>query len=614
MSYNLIIYFSVSKEDMNLKFLWVNAKTIPFKGILFLEPVDELILEEDNSEKVEKFFYTLESLNKKGLYALGFITYEVGYLLEKRLRPLFKPLELPLAHFIFFKKQEKIEIPPLKENPYFKITSFKLNLTKDEYKEAIFKIKDYIAKGDTYQVNFTTKFSFSLKGNPWELFQWLLFSQRCEYACYFSTPSYILLSLSPELFIKKYKNTLISSPMKGTIKRAFTLKEDLFQREVLRIDSKSQAENIMIVDLIRNDLGRICERGSVWVKELFKIKSYPTLHQMISTISGTLEKGSLFEIFKALFPCGSVTGAPKIRTMEIIHELEKEPRSVYTGAIGFITPKGDFLFNVAIRTALLFPFKKEDSYKCELGVGAGIVWDSSPQKEYFETKLKANFFFKPISYFYLFETFKWLRNKENPLLFLHYKRLLNSAKYFQFNIPRELKNFETFIEYLKENLSFYYKDPLRVKLLLSPEGNIKLEVTQISSLSWEKPLIVGLIKRKSSPMVYHFHKTTLREEYDTARELLQKLGLKEILFYNEREELLEGTISNLFWKRSRIYYTPPLSLGLLPGVLRERLLREKKAVERIITLRDLRKKEGCLYIGNSLRGLGKVDKYIIIEN
>ncbi|MFN3921860.1 MAG: aminodeoxychorismate synthase component I, partial [Caldimicrobium sp.] len=391
---------------MPSNFLWVEASSLPFKVLSFYEPVEELILPLDAIGKVKAFFQALEYLTKKGLYALGFITYEAGYLLEQRLTPLYRAPTLPLAHFLLFKKVKKEILFPQKKSIKFKISSTKFNITKEEYKEAIHKIKDYIAKGDTYQVNYTTKFHFLFQGDPWDLFYVLLFSQRCEYACYLPFPEYTVLSLSPELFLKKRKKKLLSSPMKGTLRRGYTYKEDLLFKRALKEDLKSQAENIMIVDLIRNDLGRVCEKGSVWVKNLFQINTYPTLHQMISSVSGTLENASLFEVFKALFPCGSVTGAPKIRTMEIIRELEKEPRNVYTGSTGFITPKGDFIFNVAIRTALLYPEGK-NKYRGELGVGAGIVWDSTPEKEYAETKLKANFFFNPLPYFFLFETFRW---------------------------------------------------------------------------------------------------------------------------------------------------------------------------------------------------------------
>lgn len=598
---------------MEYNYLWINATSIPYKAFLFFEPTEELILEGRDEESIREYFNRLQRLTQRGYYALGFIAYEMGYLLERKLYPLFIPPKVPLAHFILFKRLEKRNVFPSKVFPKIKIYEASLSISEEEYKRAINQIKEYIARGDTYQVNYTTKFYFLFQGIPWELFFSLLFSQRCSYACFFNTSNYYLLSLSPELFLKRRGPVITSSPMKGTIKRGYSLKEDMAQKEFLRGDVKSMAENVMIVDLIRNDLGKICESGSIWAKELFKIKSYPTLHQMISTLCGALEKETLFEVFKALFPCGSVTGAPKIRTMEIIRELEKEPRNVYTGAIGFVTPKGDFLFNVAIRSALLFP-KEKNLYQGELGVGAGIVWDSTPVKEYEETKLKGKFFFSPFPYFCLFETFKWEKGKGNILLHLHYKRLKTSASYFKFKLPFELKNFNSFKKFVEAKLKDYEKELLRVKLILTPEGEIKVEAIPFHhQFSPEQSLRIGLIKRKTPINVFHFHKTTFREEYDAARHLACDKGLDEIIFYNEKGELLEGTITNVFWKKGHLFYTPPLSLGILPGILRESLLREKKALEKVITLEDLFKGEGCFYVGNSLRGLGKVESYIIIE-
>ncbi len=591
-----------------MEYLFVNSKSLPFEGFLFLEPEEEILLSTENPSDIPLFFEKIENLVRKGLYALGFFSYELGYLLEKRLFPYYRKPDIPLAHFVFFKKRRTSKFYPLKNlSPFNKIFSKTLNMEKEEYLKALSKIKNYIAEGDTYQVNFTVKFKFFFEGDPFELFQTILFSQRCEYACFFPAKDYIILSFSPELFIKKMKNEILSSPMKGTERRAPLLNLDNSLKASFRRDIKTRAENIMIVDLIRNDLGRISLPGSVWVTELFKIKTYPTLHQMISTIRGTLERNTtLFEIFKALFPCGSVTGAPKIRTMEIIRELEKEPRNVYTGAIGFITPKGDFLFNVAIRTVLLKSISK-NLYQGELGVGAGIVWDSLPEKEFEETKLKANFFFYPLPYFELFETFLW--NPENPRLKLHYKRLLNSSRFFRFSIPKALKTYESFINFLKETFE-EEKHPLRVKLILSPEGEIRIESNPCEFLSWGENLRVGLVKRKFPKNILHFHKTTYREEYDYYREKAKELGLVEILFYNEENFLLEGTISNIFLKVENIFLTPPLELGILPGVLREEMLNKGLAKEYPLKIEDL--KRGELYIGNSLRGLGYVKDWVII--
>lgn len=588
-------------------FLWVSAKKIPYEGYFFLEPEDEILLQANASlEEIEEFFKILQSKVKKGFYALGFLTYELGYLFEKRLLPLFRKSDLPLAHFVLFKTMQKKLLFPMEGTPLYKIESLIFDLTFEEYLQAIQKIKKYIASGDTYQVNFTAKFKFTFQGDPWELFWALLFSQRCEYACFFRTPSYTLLSLSPELFLQKKGDRLYSAPMKGTIKRGFRLEDDQRKRRILRGDLKTRAENVMILDLLRNDLGRVSKAGSVWAKEVFKIKTYPSLHQMISGVTGRLKSNSLFEIMQALFPCGSVTGAPKIRTMEIIAELEKEPRNLYTGAMGYITPEGDFTFNVAIRSAYLKPIN-ENFYTGELGVGAGIVWDSNPRDEYEETRLKANFFLCPLPYFKLFETFLW--GKDFPGLYFHYQRLKRSAKFFAFKIPEELKSFERFHAFLKENLP--QEDfPLRVRFTLSPEGKTEFFVKKMDAPCWAENLKVGLVKRKNPRSVFHFHKTTQREEYDLWRERAQALGFNEIIFYNEKTELLEGTISNVFVKIGDKYLTPPVELGLLPGVLREALIKEGLAKEEIIKIENLAENE--FWIGNSLRGLGKVKEWVIL--
>lgn len=588
-------------------FLWISAKGIPFQGYLFLEPVDELLLSpEASSEETREFFNALQQRVSVGLYALGFVSYELGYLLEKRLHPLFRKPELPLAHFILFKHIKKTSLLPLKETPAFKIASPTLLTEPENYLQAISRIKHYIASGDTYQVNFTTKFKFTFQGDPFELFQVLLFSQRCEYACFFRHPSYTLLSLSPELFLKKKGESLFSAPMKGTIKRGYLLDVDRILRQRLKTDPKTQAENVMILDLLRNDLGRVSQLGSVWAPQVFKIKTYPSLHQMISEIRGRLKRNSLFEIFQGLFPCGSVTGAPKIRTMEIIAELEEEPRNLYTGALGFFTPDGDFTFNVAIRSILLKPLS-ENSYTGELGVGAGIVWDSNPEAEFEETKLKADFFFRALPYFELFETFLW--DEDSPWLNLHYHRLKRSATFFAFKVPRELKDFKSFRKFLEEKIVGEDK-PLRVKLILSPEGEIKLIYERFTQRGWGKNLRLGLVKRETPKGVFHFHKTTQRQEYDLWRERARALGFTEIVFYNEREELLEGTISNVFVKSQDKYLTPPVELGLLPGVLREGLIQKGLAEEAILKIEDLEGNE--FFIGNSLRGLGKVKEWVIL--
>jgi len=591
--------------------LWINAKDLPYRGYAFLEPDGELILPSEASEPetVHRFFQQLEQQISRGLYALGYFSFELGYLLERRLVRCFRKPEIPLAHFVLFRKMEKKRFRLRREPPSVHMISQSFNLSPSEYGEAIEKIKSYLAQGDSYQVNFTGKFHFRLQGRPLDLFRSLLWSQRCEYACYLETPARVILSFSPELFLKKRGNLLLTAPMKGTLKRQPLLREDARHKELLKQDEKSRAENAMIVDLLRNDLGKICVPGGVKVKKVFHIKTYPTVHQMISTIAGTLKTGRLYDIFQALFPSGSVTGAPKIRTMEIIRELEKEPRNVYTGAMGFLRPQGDFTFNVAIRTALLFP-ETTDAYWGQLGVGAGIVWDSRAEQEYEETHLKARFFFQAPGYFSLLETFWWEQSHPNPLLPLHYRRLLSSARYFRFQIPDVLKNFSRWKRFLAAELSSAECRLLRVRVCCRPEGTLGVQKEPLLELGWPPPIRIGLKRRATPVNLYHFHKTTLRQEYDTERRRAEELGLTEIAFFNEKGELLEGAISNIFLEQQGRLYTPPLRLGILPGVLREHLLRTKKAQEKRLTLENLQR--GTLYIGNSLRGLAEVKEWILL--
>ncbi|WP_051920839.1 aminodeoxychorismate synthase component I [Thermodesulfobacterium hydrogeniphilum] len=593
---------------MNEAFLWIKADKIPYQVISFVYPLEKLILTDPQYIKI--YFKILQKKIEKGFYAFGFLSYELGYYLEPKLKIWAKNTRLPLAYFVICKDLKKFFLTP---DPNFsqedcKISNLRLNLEKKKYIKAIEKIKNYIASGDVYQINFTFKAKFRFKGDPKKFFKSLLFSQRCKYAFYLENESFCILSLSPELFLRKKGRNLKSSPMKGTVSRANLWKEDLKIRNFLRKDVKNQAENIMITDLIRNDLGRICEKGSVYVSELFKVETYPTLHQMISSVEGTLNTEDFYEIIKALFPCGSVTGAPKIRAMEIISELEKEAREVYTGAVGFITPEKDFLFNVAIRTLVLW--KKRKEYEGEAGIGSGVVWDSIPEEEYKESILKAKFFTKTIPYFELIETFYYENGKENPLLKYHYKRLKESAKYFNFRIPQELKNFEKFKTFIDKKAGHLEFKKYKGRLLLSPSGEISLSFSEFES--WPGKIKIGLVKRNFDLDRFFYHKTTYRKPLNDYFFKAKELGLTEIVFYNEKREILEGTISNIYIKIGNILYTPPLNLGILNGVLRRFLISQKRVKEKKIYLEDLRKAEE-IYIGNALRGLGKVIEWYILD-
>ncbi|MCU4138839.1 MAG: Branched-chain amino acid aminotransferase/4-amino-4-deoxychorismate lyase [Thermodesulfobacteria bacterium] len=597
---------------MNDFFIWAKADKIPYQVYTFESPLE--ILELKNPENLSEFFEYIENQVKKGFYACGFLSYELGYFLEEKLKPLARKSSLPLACFGIYKTFKKHFISPyFDEKEYYILTTgFKdinINIEKKEYIQAIEKIKNYIEDGDVYQVNFTFKIKFKFKGDLEKLFYLLLFSQRCKYGCFIKAKNNYILSLSPELFLKKRGEILKSSPMKGTFKRSISWKEDLKLKRYLKNDIKNQAENIMIVDLIRNDLGRVCQEGSVYVSELFKIETYPTLHQMISTVKGTLKTKNLYKIIKALFPCGSITGAPKIRAMEIIRELEKEPREVYTGAIGFIDTSGNFFFNVAIRSLIFKKAEDNNFFNGEAGIGGGIVWDSIPEDEFQESILKAKFFLSPLPYFKLIETFYIDKTQKNPLLFLHYKRLKTSAKYFRFKIPEWLKTYKDFENFLKKRTYTLKKGRYKARILLSPSGEVEFTLSPFEP--WSHYLKIGLVKRNFDLGVLFFHKTSFREPYNFWQKKAQEMGLNEIIFYNEEGFLLEGTISNLFVELNSELITPPLSLKILNGVLRQFLISKKKVKEAKIKIEDLNNIK-AFYIGNAVRGLGKVSEWVIL--
>ena len=380
--------------------IWDSGRDLGFDdmSLLFSSPVTTLSVPPDGTEKdLETLFLELERGLNDGLFAAGWIAYEAGYLLIPKLRQhlLTKRPNVPLAWFGLYEKPELFHpkdtpLPPGHHSPNI---SLKLDTTREQFIRAIDKIHDYIRSGDTYQINYTIRGHFPFHGNAFDLYQTLKQRQQVGYSAFIHPAEGLdILSLSPELFFKKRGRKIQSKPMKGTAKRGKDPEEDKRIERELGLDEKNRAENVMIVDLLRNDLGRICETGSVKVPELFKVERYQTLFQMISTVEGLLSKGTRWsQIFRALFPCGSITGAPKIRSMEIIAEIENTPRGIYTGAIGVITPQGDCVFNVAIRTITI----KEG--QGEIGIGAGITIGSSGIEEFEETVLKARFLTQDIT-------------------------------------------------------------------------------------------------------------------------------------------------------------------------------------------------------------------------
>jgi para-aminobenzoate synthetase/4-amino-4-deoxychorismate lyase len=603
---------------------------------LFLDPVEKLVC--NDGDDPANFFRQAQERLEQGFFLAGYIGYEFGYMLEPilaksyilRSAPDNTRACLPLADLGVFNKPQVYD--HLKESfkgneswpggtepepeETFTIDNLFLNLEREEYLEAIRRVKAYIEAGDTYQVNYTLKLLFDFAGSIPEFYCSLRRNQSVSYGGLIKNGDTTILTFSPELFFRKKGNQIDVRPMKGTMVRGRTNSEDRDFADFLHNDIKNRSENVMIVDLLRNDLGRLSRMGGVNVQSLFDVETYETLHQMTSSIRGEVNGSlSVEEMFKALFPCGSVTGAPKIRTMEIIRELEAEDRGVYTGAIGYISPDGEAVFNVPIRTVVF------QGDKGEMGIGSGIVWDSDPVGEWEECILKGRFLTQPVPEFKLIETMLWYHQSGYWLLDLHLERLVESAGYFSY--PFELEKIEAGLHELAEGFrnNASVKNQ-RVRLTLSRQGEIELtyselpegslpEITPEKILKLEEskglPAAVFSSRNTDSHSPYLFHKTTLRKFYDDERTQAVAKGFYEVLFVNEKEEVTEGSYTNIFLQKDGKLLTPPVSCGLLPGVLRNHLLHEYPDLveEASFTRKDIEQAD-AVYVGNSVRGLVRV--------
>jgi len=440
----------------------------------------------------------------------------------------------------------------------------------ETYNSAIAQIKDHIADGRTYQVNYTMRLQTEFTGNAWNFFLHIAQNQN-DHAAYIDIGRYIICSASPELFFQLNGDTITCRPMKGTIKRGRTTMEDSEQSEWLKNSAKNRAENVMIVDMLRNDLGRIAEFGSVHVSKLFETERYPTLWQMTSTVTAKTS-ASLTEILTALFPSASITGAPKVGTMKIIAGLESTPRRVYTGSIGYIAPQRKAKFNVAIRTALI----DRQTEQAEYGVGGGIVWDSTSADEYAEALLKAHVLTEQHPEFSLLETMLWTPKEGFYLFDKHLTRMLDSADYFDFPISKVKLE-----EYL-DQISSKFTLAQHVRLLLDQSGALESKAVPFQPTQMDQPLNICL----DSGNTFLFHKTTQRDIYQSARRDFP--GFDDVLLYNELEELTEFSIGNLVVELDGKLFTPPISCGVLPGTFRAHLLETGQVVEKAILVEQLK--------------------------
>lgn len=522
-----------------------------------------------------------------GLYAVGFVAYEAASALNPDL-PSAPPVEgVPLAWFAIFRKRHTVdaggEFPQSSEEVALEPQS-----SLEEYTGAVERIRDYIASGDCYQVNQTFPLRGTFRGNLYELYSRIGSAQRAPFCAYLDTGRFEILSASPELFFSLKDGVITTRPMKGTARRGRWAGEDLAAIEQLRESPKERAENLMIVDLLRNDLGIVAETGTVKVDALFEVETYPTVHQMTSSVYAHLKSGtSLTEIFQALFPCGSVTGAPKRRSMEIIAEIENAPRGVYCGAIGCVAPGGEALFSVAIRTLLL----DKHTNSLTMGVGSAVTWDSEATSEYAECLSKGAFVNQQNLGFRLIESLR-LENGVYTLLERHLARLKASARYFGFFCDQD-KICKALSDHAARTQGL-----CKVRLLLASDGTVDVSSELLVEDSAALRVAISSIPVDSNDAM-RYHKTTCRELLDVARS--RHPDCDEVLLLNEHGQLTEGSYHTLVVKLDGLLVTPPLSCGLLPGVLREELLENGEISEQILYPSDLVRAEE-LWLINSVRG------------
>ena len=560
---------------------------------IFTDAIKEL--KTKDIKEVKPLLDELEAYQNEGYYAVGYVSYEAAPAFETKFQVIDGPLMS--EYLLYFTVHETVQTEPipLTYDPITLPKSWQELTTAEEYKAAIEHIHHHIRQGDTYQVNYTVQLQQNLTADPFVIYNRLVVEQNAHYNAFIQHDDVSIISISPELFFKKDGDKLTTRPMKGTTNRGLTTETDLAQARWLAQDQKNRSENMMIVDLLRNDMNRISKIGSEDVKSLCQVEQYSTVWQMTSTIeTQLLTNRSLCDVFQALFPCGSITGAPKIATMEIIKKVEKQPRGVYCGAIGILVPQGPSIFNVAIRTLQM------EETKAIYGVGGGITWDSNWESEYEETKQKAAVLYRQNPKFDLISTG---RIHQGKLLFLeeHIKRLQESSRYFDypFNAEKAHNQATALCQSLDLNTDY------RLKLSLKKDGELKFEHSQLTNLSDDFCQARLVEQRHPLDSPYTFFKTSYRPHLS--------IELHEQIYYNHEGQLLETSIGNIVLKIEDQLYTPPVHLGLLNGIYRQSLIAENKLKEKVLTVKDLKQAQ-AIYGCNAVRGLYELkvegDNYI----
>jgi para-aminobenzoate synthetase/4-amino-4-deoxychorismate lyase len=554
------------------------------------------VIRADRPEDVTTAIRAVDTAAARGLWAAGFVAYEAAPAFDAAIRVRPRDADAPpLAWFGLFDRPavvESIDDPARDSGDATDAGVWTPDITRDEYDRAIARIRDHLRAGDTYQVNFTFRLRAAWTGDDaWPLFVRLAAAQQADCAAWIDTGRFAIASASPELFFALDGRQITCVPMKGTAPRGRWTAEDLGLADALHRSEKNRAENVMIVDMVRNDLGRICDVGSVRVpgKALFSVGRYPTLLQMTSAVTGDTS-ADLAGVFGALFPSASVTGAPKVRTTGLIADLESSPRGVYTGAIGVVMPGAQARFNVAIRTVVV----DRERQRAEYGVGSGIVWDSDGRDEYAECLLKARIVVEGAWQPTLLETLRWSREGGYALLDRHLSRLIDSSLFFF------LSGVDTagIREKLTALAATFDAAPQVVRVVVPPRG--EPTVTAAPFVPRRQPVRLALaLDPIDDRDVRFFHKTTSREAYDAAR--AAHPDADDVILWNRRGELTETTISNLALEIDGQWWTPPVSSGLLAGTYRGVLLDEGRIRERVLTLDALDRCQGMAVV-NSVRG------------
>lgn len=553
---------------------------------LFTKPIKEL--KTRDLDQVEALLKEVETYQEAGFYAVGYVSYEAAPAFEKKFAV--HPAPLMGEYLLYFTIHEEVETLPFPED-YEAVdlpANWKEEVEAPAYQEAIKTIHHHIRQGDTYQVNYTVQLSQELEADPLAIYNRLVVEQKAHYNAFIQHDDVAILSISPELFFEQEDRLLTTRPMKGTTRRGLTNQADLKEAAWLETDPKNRAENMMIVDLLRNDMNRISEIGSEQVTRLCQVEQYSTVWQMTSTIKSHLRpEVDLVQAFQALFPCGSITGAPKISTMEIIQKTEKAPRGVYCGTIGILLPKGKRIFNVAIRTLQM------QGTKAIYGVGGGITWDSKWEGEYQETKQKSAVLYRQEPRFELLTT-GLIHQGELTFLEQHLIRLREASRYFAypFNEPKLLKELQEELDHLDPRLDY------RCRIALQKNGTIQLTITELTDLP-ASYLQAQLTEQKldlATPFTYF--KTSQRNHLAANH--------REQIFYLPDGSLLETTIGNLILEIEGKLYTPPAHLPLLDGIYRRHLLDTQQVEEKLLTLKDLELADR-VYACNALRGLYELD-------